>query len=44
MQYFEMIQLSKLKDYVTNQTGYKNEYEEYLLNEIEDSQSFDNNT
>jgi hypothetical protein len=35
-----MIQLSKLKDFVTKQTGYKNEYEEYLLNDTEDSHTF----
>ncbi len=35
-----MIQLSKLKDYVTKQTGYVNEYEEYLLNKSEENQVF----
>ena len=35
-----MIQLSKLKDFVIKQSEYKNEYEEYLLNESEESQAF----
>jgi hypothetical protein len=35
-----MIQLSKLKEYVTRQTRYKNEYEEFLLDEPKDNQTY----